>query len=254
MSKYNAPALDKGLDILEYLSHKAIPQSQVEIAKGIERNPNEFYRMLVSLEERGYIAKDPSSGKFSLTLKLFQLSHSHSPIDGLLNAAKPIMEKLSHATNQSCHLSIIKDHKLMVISQTKSPGPVSLSIEEGSLFPLIKTASGKLILSFLSAKKRDQILKKDSHFLDFSKEEKQKFLAQLSTIKTDGFILQQSDLNLGVTDLSVPIGNPKTGLFGALAISSLINVSKEQDSSDFMIEEILKASSSINQAIGLQKI
>lgn len=253
MSKYNAPALDKGLDILEYLSLKAIPQSQVEIAKGIERNPNEFYRMLVCLEERGYISKDSSSGKFSLTLKLFQLSHSHSPIDGLLNTAKPIMEKLSHVTNQSCHLSIIKDNKLMVISQTKSPGPVSLSIEEGSLFPLIKTASGKLILSFLSVKKRDEILKNDDLFLKFTKEEKQHFLEQLPLIKTEGFILQQSDLNLGVTDLSVPIGNPKTGLFAALAISSLINVSKEHNSSDFMIEEILKASSLINEAIGLKE-
>ena len=61
MTKYYAPALDKGLDILEYLSDQSIPQSQQDIAIGIERTPNEIYRMLVSLEKRGYIAKDPVS-------------------------------------------------------------------------------------------------------------------------------------------------------------------------------------------------
>ncbi len=252
MSKYNAPALEKGLDILEYLSYRAIPLSQVEIAKGINKSANEFYRMLVCLEERGYISKDSSSGKFSLTLKLFQLSHSHSPIDGLLSASKAIMEKLSHKTNQSCHLSIIKDKELMVVSQVKSPGPVSLSIEEGSTFPLIKTASGKVILACLDDKYRNDILQSDNYFMSFSDEKQIQFMQQLESIKVNGYVLQKSNFNLGVTDLSVPVGSSKSGLFGALAISSLGDVSKEQESSEYLVESIFEAAKSINKAIGLK--
>jgi len=42
MVKYSAPALDKGLDTLEFLSAQATPQSQVEISKGVDRSSNEI--------------------------------------------------------------------------------------------------------------------------------------------------------------------------------------------------------------------
>lgn len=53
MQKYQSPALDKGLDILEYLSLNDTPQSQTEISHGTQKKPNQIYRMLVCLEERG---------------------------------------------------------------------------------------------------------------------------------------------------------------------------------------------------------
>ena len=47
MAQYHAPALDKGLDILEILSANVASQSPVEIASGINRSSNEIYRMLM---------------------------------------------------------------------------------------------------------------------------------------------------------------------------------------------------------------
>ena len=65
MSKYSAPALEKGLDIIEYLSYKAIPQTQTEIAIGVSKSANEIYRMLAVLENRGYLVRS-NSGKYSI--------------------------------------------------------------------------------------------------------------------------------------------------------------------------------------------
>jgi len=87
MAQYSAPALDKGLDILEFLSIQATPQSQVEISKGVDRSSNEIYRMLLCLEERDYLHRDSKTGKYSLSLKLYQLAHRHSPVDALKKAA-----------------------------------------------------------------------------------------------------------------------------------------------------------------------
>lgn len=41
---YQAPALDKGLDILEFLADAAVPQSQTQIAQGLGREPHEIFR------------------------------------------------------------------------------------------------------------------------------------------------------------------------------------------------------------------
>jgi uncharacterized membrane protein len=54
--KYTAPALEKGLDILELLSRAETGLSQSEIARDLGRSVSEIFRMLVVLEERGYIA------------------------------------------------------------------------------------------------------------------------------------------------------------------------------------------------------
>ncbi|MDO6761313.1 IclR family transcriptional regulator [Tamlana sp. 2_MG-2023] len=252
MSKYVAPALDKGLDILEYLSEIKIPQSQGEIAQGLNKSPNELYRMLVCLEQRGYLIKSLSSGKYALSLKLYQLSHRHSPIDGLLKSAKPVIEELANVTNQSCHLSMIYQGKLMVVSQMRSPGPVSLSIEEGSLFPLTKTASGRVLMAFLDSEKTQRLLEDDAEFSTLSKKDQKAFLLQLDSIKTNGHEISQSDLTMGVTDIAVPVGNPDLVTYCALAISSLTSINEKNKSGAVFIDKLLEASNTIKSLIGEQ--
>lgn len=249
-NKYLAPALDKGLDILEYLSKVAVPQSQVEIAQGLDKSPNEIYRMLVCLETRGYLLKNASSGKYSISLKLYQLAHRHSPVDGLVKTAKPFMEELSNRTKQSCHLGVLHHGELMVVSQMKSPGPVTLSIEEGSLFPLVKTTSGRVVLAFLDEKRRSAILKENKDFKKLLAAEKSELNAHLQNIKERGYEIEQSEITKGVSDIAVPIGNVASGIFAVLAISSLSTISAKKESAEFLIQNLIETASKLNASLG----
>lgn len=249
-NKYLAPALDKGLDILEYLSMTAIPQTQMEIANGLDKSPNEIYRMLVCLEQRGYLLKNIGSGKYALSLKLYQLSHRHSPVDGLVKSAKPFMEKLSNETKQSCHLGVLYHGQLMIVSQMRSPGPVSLSIEEGSMFPLIKTTSGRVVLAYLDEARKKQILDEDADFKKMSKTEKVELLNRLKQVKERGYELDQSEITLGVSDIAAPVGNIESGIFAVLAISSLTSISRKFDSGENLINTTVETVAQINSVLG----
>lgn len=251
MGKYLTPALDKGLDILEYLSSTNIPQSQMEIAQGLNKSPNELYRMLVCLNERGYLLKS-SAGKYSLSLKLYHLSHRHSPIDGLKKLARPYMEELANITRQSCHLSILYYGQLMVVSQVRSPGPVSLSIEEGSLFPLCRTTSGRTLLAFLEEEQQQKELLNNQEYASFSKTKRAAFDKRLVNIQKNGYELAQSEITIGVTDIAVPIGSSSSGIYGALAISSLRSISKENNSGEFLIEKMLEVADKINRSFSIE--
>ena len=57
LDKYRAPALDKGLDIIELLASTDDTLSQAEIAKSLDRSPNEIYRMLDRLVRRAYVRR-----------------------------------------------------------------------------------------------------------------------------------------------------------------------------------------------------
>ncbi|WP_231463783.1 IclR family transcriptional regulator [Pedobacter sp. Leaf132] len=252
-TKYQAPALDKGLDILEYLSAQSVPLSQTEIATGIEKTPNEIYRMLMSLESRGYILRDEVSGKYRLSLKLFYLSHRHSPMDELRKAAQFPLEELANTVRQSCHLSILYMNQVMVIIHAKSPGPIALSIEEGNLFPLPLTASGKVLLAYMPENERSNALKNNAIFKKYLKPQQDDFIASLAEIHEKGAYLKTSDLAAGVTDISVPIGvSNGGGIIACLTISMLnaLNLNKNVDN-DVILAEAYKCVKKIEQRIGV---
>jgi DNA-binding IclR family transcriptional regulator len=251
-NKYQAPALDKGLDILEFLSAQSIPQSQTEIAAGIDRSSNEIYRMLMSLENRGYILRDEVSGKYKLSLKLYHLSHRHSPVDELRKAAQFPMDELCQTIRQSCHLSILYMNQVMVIIHSKSPGPISLSIEEGNLFPLIFTASGKLLLAFMSDKERQNSLSTTKAFQEYSETKQKQLLSHINEIKDKGHYIMSSELAEGVVDISVPVGKSSTGIVACLTISRLTthNINKSIDN-DKILAEAMKCAQKIESRIGV---
>src|SRR2546422_6132602 len=75
-TRYAAPALEKGLDILELLASISEALSHREIAGRLGRTVNEVFRMLVCLEERGYISRTGSDERYKLTLRLRSEEHT----------------------------------------------------------------------------------------------------------------------------------------------------------------------------------
>ena len=249
-TKYNAPALDKGLDILEHLSEVGVPLSQAEIAQGINRTPSEIYRMLVCLEERGYVLRGSTAGKYRLSLKMYSLSHRHTPFDELKRVAHYPMQELSETTRQSCHLSILDSDRLLVIAQTRSPSAVSLSIEEGTHFPLSMTTSGRVLLSRYEEIDRAAILARDEFYVQWNDKEQERFLTSVKEIEQKGFRVAKSKLTSGITDIAVPIGLRNSNLIAVLAVS--VFTSSLED--ELKIENLLKAleltQGEINRLIG----
>lgn len=249
-TKYNAPALDKGLDILEHLSEVGVPLSQAEIAHGIGRTPSEIYRMLICLEERGYLLRSSNAGKYRLSLKMYSLSHRHTPFDELKKVAQYPMQELSETTRQSCHLSILDNDRLLVIYQMRSPSAVSLSIEEGTHFPLSMTTSGRVLLSMYSKERRKDILSRDVFFKKWKKKQKEAFLISIDEVGGKGYRCAKSNLTSGITDIAVPIGLDNTNLTAALAISVFTSDLDENLKVAEVLDSLKDAQSKINGLIG----
>ena len=58
---YSVPALDKAFDVLELLAESARPLSQTEIAEATGRTVSTLFRVLATLEARGWLLRDPSA-------------------------------------------------------------------------------------------------------------------------------------------------------------------------------------------------
>ncbi len=249
-AKYSAPALEKGLDIMEYISLQARPLSQSDIAAGINKSPNEIYRMLVCLEHRGYLIRDEISGKYRLSLRLYSLSHRHSPIDELRKSARYLMDDLAETTRQSCHLSIIHKGRLAVVSQSRSPDPIALSVEEGSSFSLVETTSGKILLAFMEGEKQIEFLNRNASFNSMSSRAKKKYLALLLETKETGYLINSSEQAKGVTDIAVPVGNSHE-VMASLTVSILSMQWDENILHEKILDAALETAGKIAEKLGL---
>ena len=247
---YAVPALEKGLDLLEALAAQPSPPSQSDLARALGRSPSEIFRMLTCLERRGYIVKE-ASGRYRLTLKLYELAHTHTPVDHLLHAAEGPMRELARRIRESVHLSVLSDGRLLVLSQVESQGRTRVSVEIGARFPVTLTASGRVLLAHLPQDELRALLALDEDWGRLGAAGRARFLADLLKIRRDGVYQGKSDLTHGIRDVAAPVGNPRVGVSAALCVPSLVAIGTPRPIAEIRAA-VRECAATITRQMGLQ--
>ena len=151
---YSAPALDKGLDILELLSTSDNGLTQAEIATRLNKSINEIYRMLSTLRQREYITLDEETDVYNLSYKILNMTAKFEPVKTLMARSIPLMREISTKTNQSIHLAIYTRGKILIIAQEDSPSFFNYHMSVGATLDLLETSSGRVLLTFQTEKER----------------------------------------------------------------------------------------------------
>ena len=127
-SPYTAPALEKGLDILELLADASEGLSQNQVAARLGRSIGEIFRMLEVLERRGWLSRSTASGTYRLSMRMFELAHRQPQIKQLVAVALPLMQELARTTRQSNHLVVHHDCRILVVAQVDSPEAMGFAV------------------------------------------------------------------------------------------------------------------------------
>lgn len=211
--RYRAPALDKGLDILELLANTADGLSQAEIAKALERSPNEIYRMLDRLVRRDYVRRTPED-RYEITLKLFELAHAKPPLHRMVSQAMPVLRSFARKSEQAVHMVVQDRNILVVIAQVDGPGYWNVSIRVGSRIGLVNTGSGHVFLAFTAPEERALMLEEQG--LGGPEKMPAGLEARLSGVRQQGYEMMPSAQVPSVSNLSVPIFGPLGTVIAAL--------------------------------------
>ncbi|KZL13040.1 IclR family transcriptional regulator [Pseudovibrio sp. Ad37] len=215
--KYRAPALEKGLDILELLSQYASGLSQAEIAKALDRSPNEIYRMLTTLVRREYVSRSIEGDRFQLSLKMYSMSHRHPPVTRLLEAAVPMMRKTAKDVHQSSHIGMEHQGEIVVVASVEAPGNWSFVLKTGSVIGLWNTGTGRAIAAFQKPEIRELMYNQHERALGEPEMSLDAFRAILDEVQEQGFVRMPSASTVGVTNLAFPILGPDGKAVAALS-------------------------------------
>lgn len=232
--RYAAPALEKGLDILELLAGAATPLSSRAIAERLGRSKAEIFRMVVVLVERGYVARD-ADDRLQLTHRLFELGMRTPRPRQLAEIAVPVMERLSEETGQSAHLVVANQGETVVIATTTGGADISFALRLGYRRPVLEATSGLLVLAFQPEVVRRRMVEESIARLGQAPDEAA-LEATLAAIRRDGGRVSESRDVVGVTDIGVPLLSP-----GGRAIASIVVPHLRRHGRTAPIESILQA-------------
>jgi DNA-binding IclR family transcriptional regulator len=250
--RYGAPALEKGLDILELLSESPDGLNQADIAKGLGRTVGEIFRMLDCLVRRQYVTVQRPADTYGLTLKLFELSHRHPPIRRLIDEALPLMKHVTRQTLQACHLAVLHDSNMVVLAQVDNPGDMGFSVRMGAQLRALQTTSGRVILAFHSPAERARLL--DDYAGDSGKALDRRALEkQFALIRERGYGEDNSEQVSGVRNISFPVLNFAGDAIAAIAVPYLRRI-EDSDENIARIRVLLReAASRLSIAIGARQ-
>ena len=217
---YTAPALSKGLDILELMASETEGLTLGQVADKLGRSKGEIFRMLTILEDRNYIYRLSESDTYMLTLKMFELVHRHSYVKRLSYTAEPVMRKLVRAIEQSCHLVIYFNGRGIIIAQQDSPCERGLNVRLGATAPLPNTCSGHVLLAFAEPEQRREML------ADQAPRHKRILTAKAADnmakrIRQQGFEQIESGQIQGVIDIGYPVYDYSGKVVAALVVPFL---------------------------------
>jgi len=147
-----APALEKGLNILELLLRSNGPLTLSQIAEGVGNKVSEIQRMVEYLLQARYIVKT-QTGAYLSGLRSFTLAELNRE-SALISRAEGPLKRFSQKTRESIHLGFLTEGMLHVVYDSDGLGTIRVSVKPG-IYDARDSVSGRLLLAYAGEKGED---------------------------------------------------------------------------------------------------
>lgn len=234
----SAPALEKGLDVIELLAAMGRPMTLREVAEQLGRSKNELFRMVHVLIERGYVVREGAEG-LALTNKLFDIGLKTPRTRDLVTVATPMIQALSRQVRQSVHLVVPNRGETVVIAAASGSEDMNFSLKLGYRRPLADAHSGLVLLAFQPEDRRERLLAESLRLMRVPPD-RAMIDAELRTIGRDGHVVRPSRDLVGVTDIVAPVLLRDGEAIATLVVSYLDRRQTPPGEHDAVLEPLLR--------------
>lgn len=206
---------DRIFDVIESLSANG-PTGLMELSTSLSLNKSTVHRILNSLIYMGYVKQDPSSAKYSLTFKIWEIASQLLTQIDIVDIAKPHLKDLVKQTGETVHLVQIDGLRAIYIDKVESyNNSVRLVSKVGKSIPLYCSGVGKALLSQMSEQEVQKIWESSTiqPLTNHTNVDYDKFLLKLEECRTKGYALDDEENEIGVRCIAACIkdykGKPK---------------------------------------------
>jgi IclR family KDG regulon transcriptional repressor len=220
-SEYIIQAVSHALDLLEQFHGEVDELGVTELSKRLKLHKNNVFRLLATLESRGYIEQNKATENYRLGLKSLELGQTFIKQMGLLRQAKPILEGLVGECNETSYVAIFKEGHVVYLDVVETDLTVRVVSRVGSRLPAHCTASGKVHLSHMAEEEILNLLpsKELRGFTPTTVTDRDALIKELAVIAEQGYAIDNEEMDTGVRCVAAPIRDYTRRIVGAVSIS-----------------------------------
>ncbi|MBA4542755.1 MULTISPECIES: IclR family transcriptional regulator [Thermoactinomyces] len=223
--KATVRAAERALDILLCFAD-ASQLGMMEIAEKTGLNKSTVFRLLATLEAKGFVKRDPQSEKYRLGFRVWELSANLDQSDDPAVLFLPEMERLRDELDETVSLYIRDGGERVRIQAVESRQAIRRVAPVGARMPLAVGASSKVLMAYAGEEAVSKLLSSPDWPENLEREQ---YLEQLQKIREEGFAISVEEREAGTAAVSVPVFSKRGDLVAALAVSgpvSRMNIDK----------------------------
>jgi DNA-binding IclR family transcriptional regulator len=254
-SEYIIQAVDHALDLLEQFHDDVDELGVTELSKRLKLHKNNVFRLLATLESRGYIEQNRVTENYRLGLKTLELGQTFIKQMGLLRQSRPILEALVRDCNETTYVSILKEFHIVYLDAVETDLTVRVVPRVGSRLPAYCTAAGKIQLAYMTEEELDNFLpsRELKRYTPNTVTGRDELKVGLKTVAELGYAVDNEELDIGVRCVAAPIRDYTRRIIGAVSISGPSMRFSEERMENELIPLVKKAGEDISAKLGYHK-
>ncbi len=235
--------------MLEALAHSDKPRGVTDLAGQLDLTKSNAHRLLKALVSRGFARNDAETGKYALTLKVWELGALVLSRIDVKQISTSYLQALANKTGESVHLSLLVDTLVIYIDKIESAQPVRAYSQIGKSAPAYCVATGKALLAFQSKDLITRVGNTLEKFTPRTVENIDELRKDLARVRHLGYAINRGEWREDVRGVGAPIRDSSKAVVAAIGISGPASRMKPGIMRDHA-PEVMKAAAQISRALG----
>jgi len=200
------PAVDKSIEILEFIAQFKKPLGVSEISRALNFNKSTVFNIVHTLDDLGILEKD-AEGKFQFGTRLYLLGRAAGGTSELIGTVHPYLEEINQKTKLSAFLGMRSGLRAVIIDKVDSAFDIKIHSEIGMKIPLLAGAGGRVLLAQLGDDQVNDILAQNElkKFTPNSCVNKKKYKEMIKQVRTDGIAIDMEEYIEGIRAFAIPL-------------------------------------------------
>lgn len=212
-------SLSRGLAIIRSFDAENPRLSLSDVARRTDMSPAAARRFLRTLETLGYVRAQERS--FELTPRVLDLGFSYLSALSLPEIMQPHLERLSREVDESVSAAVLSNGDIVYVARVVTRRIMTVGITIGTRFPAFATSMGRVLLSGLSARECESVLRAHPRpqLTPATVTDVTKLLTEIADVRDTGFALVDGELERGLRSVAVPVHDAHGATVAAINVS-----------------------------------
>lgn len=247
----SAQLISRTLDIIESLSKEKEGYGVTELSNIVGLHKSTTYRILISLQDRGYVRKNDVLGKYQLTMRIVQLSSSFLGQVELRTESYPYLKALAMETRQTVHLGILQGIDITYVEKVMAYNNIRTYAQIGMNIPAYRTGMGKALIAALPPNQREELIAQIEFkpLLPNTLTDPHKFRKVLAQVSKDGYAIDDIENEAGIRCIADVVRDYTGKAIAAVSISGSAE-EFEGDALSSKIVHLKNTTREISEALG----